>query len=128
MYNGNVQQNSLCAASCFTTDIPISPQFSPTIFYCLANSALYSAQYAVVYNNIFSIGAIMVLKNAKVLLPIIEIHVTLVGLQATHKPALLLYFLSLLCLFLAMVYFAGYFLVRFFCLLSLLFFPKLFPD
>ena len=31
----------LCAASCVTTDIPISPRFSPTIFYRQANSARY---------------------------------------------------------------------------------------
>ena len=30
MYNGNVQQNPLCAASCAAKDIPISPRFSPT--------------------------------------------------------------------------------------------------
>ena len=40
LYNGNVQQNPLCAASCVTKDIPISPRFSPTIFYRDANSVL----------------------------------------------------------------------------------------
>ena len=45
MYNGNVQQNPSCTASCVTKNLPISPRFSPTIFYCQANSALYSAQF-----------------------------------------------------------------------------------
>ena len=40
LYNENVQQNPLCAASCVTKDIPISPRFSPTIFYRDANSVL----------------------------------------------------------------------------------------
>ena len=40
LYNGNVQQNPLCAASCVTKDISISPRFSPTIFYREANSVL----------------------------------------------------------------------------------------
>ena len=40
LYNGNVQQNPLCAASCVTKDIPISPPLSPTIFYRDANSVL----------------------------------------------------------------------------------------
>ena len=40
LYNGNVQQNPLCAASCVTKDIPISPRLSPTIFYREANSVL----------------------------------------------------------------------------------------
>ena len=30
LYNGNVQQNPLCAVSCATKGIPISPQFPPT--------------------------------------------------------------------------------------------------
>ena len=44
-YNGNVQQNPLCAASCVTTckNLPISPRFSPTIFYRDANSVLFRA-------------------------------------------------------------------------------------
>ena len=58
----------------------------------------------------------------KVLLPI-EVHVILIGLQATHKSTLLLYFLSPLCPFPAMMSFAGYFHVRFFCPLSLFWFP-----
>ena len=29
LYNGNVQQNPLCAPSCVPKDIPISPRFSP---------------------------------------------------------------------------------------------------
>ena len=41
-YNGNVQQNPLSAASCVTKDLPISPRFLPTIFYCDANSVLLS--------------------------------------------------------------------------------------
>ena len=45
LYNGNVQQNSLCAASCVTSskDIPVSPRFSPTFFYPDANSVLLRA-------------------------------------------------------------------------------------
>ena len=42
-YNGNVQQNPLCAASCVTKDIPISPRLSPTIFYPDANAVLLRA-------------------------------------------------------------------------------------
>ena len=42
MYNGNIQQNPLCAASCDTKDLPISPWFSPTIFYRDANPILFS--------------------------------------------------------------------------------------
>ena len=38
MYNGNVQQNPLCAASCVAKDISISPRLSPTIFDREANS------------------------------------------------------------------------------------------
>ena len=33
MYDGNVQQNPLCSASCITKDLPISPRFSPNTFY-----------------------------------------------------------------------------------------------
>ena len=40
LYSGNVQQNPLCAASCVTKDIHISPRFSPAFFYCDANSVL----------------------------------------------------------------------------------------
>ena len=43
MYNGNVQQNPLCAASC----IFISPRFSPMIFYRRANSALYRGHFLI---------------------------------------------------------------------------------
>ena len=43
LYNGNVQQNPLCAASCVTKDIPISPRLSPTIFDPDANSVLLRA-------------------------------------------------------------------------------------
>ena len=32
LYNGNVQQNHLCAASCTTKDIHISSRFSPVFF------------------------------------------------------------------------------------------------
>ena len=42
VYNGNIQQNPLCAESCVTKDLPISPRFSPTIFYRDANSVLLS--------------------------------------------------------------------------------------
>ena len=41
LYNGNVQQNPLCAASYATKDILISPRFSSTFFYRRANSAPY---------------------------------------------------------------------------------------
>ena len=44
LYNGNVQQNPLCAASCVTKNINISPQFSPSFFYRDANSVLLLAQ------------------------------------------------------------------------------------
>ena len=40
LFNGKVQQNSLCAASCVTKDIHISPRFSPAFFYRDANSVL----------------------------------------------------------------------------------------
>ena len=40
LYNGNVQQNPLCTVSCVTKNIPISPRFSPMIFYHNANSVL----------------------------------------------------------------------------------------
>ena len=40
LYNGNVQQNPLCAASCVTKDVHISPRFSPAFFYRDANSVL----------------------------------------------------------------------------------------
>ena len=33
LYNGNVQQNPLCAAYCVTKDIPISPRFPPIRFF-----------------------------------------------------------------------------------------------
>ena len=32
LYNGNVQQNPLCAVSCVTKDVTISPRFSPANF------------------------------------------------------------------------------------------------
>ena len=49
LYNGNVQQNPLCAASCVTKDIHIFPRFSPAFFntmqiqysYC-SSTSLYS--------------------------------------------------------------------------------------
>ena len=40
LYNGDAQQNPLCAASCVTKDIHISPRFSPAFFYRDANSVL----------------------------------------------------------------------------------------
>ena len=40
LYNENVQQNPLCAASCVTKDIHISPRFSPAFFYRDENSVL----------------------------------------------------------------------------------------
>ena len=45
LYNGNVQQNSFCAASCVTKDVLIFPRFSPTFFYRRANPAPYSAPF-----------------------------------------------------------------------------------
>ena len=47
LYNGNVQQNPLCAASCVTKDIFNSPRFSPRFFYRRANPAPYSAQFLI---------------------------------------------------------------------------------
>ena len=44
-YNGNVQQNPLCAASCVSKDIPIYPRFSPTFFYRRAKPAPHSAPF-----------------------------------------------------------------------------------
>ena len=32
MYNGNIQQNSLCVESCVTEEFHISPRFSPAFF------------------------------------------------------------------------------------------------
>ena len=43
LYDGSVQQNPLCAASCVTKNIPISPRLSPTIFDPDANSVLLRA-------------------------------------------------------------------------------------
>ena len=52
LYNGNVQQNPLCAAaSCVTKDIPVSPRFSPTFFYPDANSALLRAHLCSAVNS-----------------------------------------------------------------------------
>ena len=42
MYNGNVQHDPQCVASCVTKDLPISPRFPPTIFYRDVNSILLS--------------------------------------------------------------------------------------
>ena len=47
LYNGDVQQNPLCAASCVTKNIPISPRFPPTIFHRRANPAPYSARFLI---------------------------------------------------------------------------------
>ena len=33
MYNGNIQQNSLCTESCVTKEFRISPRFSPAVFH-----------------------------------------------------------------------------------------------
>ena len=40
MFNGKVQQNPLCAASCVTKDIHISPRFSPAFSHREVNSVL----------------------------------------------------------------------------------------
>ena len=40
LFNGNVQQNRSCAASCVTGNIHISPPFLPAFFYRDANSVL----------------------------------------------------------------------------------------
>ena len=53
--NGNAQQNPLCAASCFTKDIPISPQFSPNFFYRQANPTPYSVCVCVFFPFILDI-------------------------------------------------------------------------
>ena len=50
MYNGSIQQNPLCAASCVTQNIPISPRFSPTLFCRQANSAPYGTQFFILSN------------------------------------------------------------------------------
>ena len=42
LYNGNVQQNPLCVASCVTKNIPVSPRFPPTFFHRRANPATYT--------------------------------------------------------------------------------------
>ena len=47
LLNGNVQQNPLCAASCVTKDIHISPRFSPAFFYRDANSVLLLAHLCI---------------------------------------------------------------------------------
>ena len=47
LYNGNIQQNPLCAASCVTKDTPISPRSPPTFFHRRANPAPYSAQFLI---------------------------------------------------------------------------------
>ena len=47
LYNRNAQQNPLCAASCVSKDIPISPRFSPTFFIHRANPAPDSAQFLI---------------------------------------------------------------------------------
>ena len=46
MYNGNVQQNSLCVESCVTKEFAISPRFSPTIFDPDANLVLLRAHFS----------------------------------------------------------------------------------
>ena len=33
MYNGNIQQNSLCVESCVTEEFHISPRFSPAFLH-----------------------------------------------------------------------------------------------
>ena len=33
MYNGSIQQNSLCVESCVTEEFHISPRFSPAFFH-----------------------------------------------------------------------------------------------
>ena len=40
LFDGNAQQDPLCAASCVAKDIHIPPRFSPTFFYRDANSVL----------------------------------------------------------------------------------------
>ena len=45
LFNGNAQQNPLCAASCVTKDIHISPRFSSAFFY-QANHLLTSCKSA----------------------------------------------------------------------------------
>ena len=52
MYNGNVQQNPLCAESFVTKEFPISPQFSPTIFDPDANSVLSRAPLCTAVDSI----------------------------------------------------------------------------
>ena len=56
LFNGNVQQNPLCAASCVTKDIHISPRFSPAFFYRDANSILLLA-HTYLYSGINTLYA-----------------------------------------------------------------------
>ena len=63
MYNGNVQQKNhlLCDAACVTKHLPVSPRFSPTIFYRDVNSALlnapmYSSSRLYAQNPVFEIA------------------------------------------------------------------------
>ena len=48
LFNGNVQQNPLCAATCVTNDIHNSPRFSPAFFYRDANSVCLLAHFCTV--------------------------------------------------------------------------------
>ena len=61
LYNGNVQQNTLSAASCVTKDLSISPRFSPKIFFRDANSVLlstplYTSSRLYALNSLFEIA------------------------------------------------------------------------
>ena len=56
MYNGNVEQNPLCAASCVIKDIHISPRFLPTgmILYRDANSVLSRAHLPMYSSRLYA--------------------------------------------------------------------------
>ena len=46
MYEGNVQQNTLCVESCVTQEFSISPQFSPTISRCKSSTSTGTPLYS----------------------------------------------------------------------------------
>ena len=52
MYNGNVQQNSLCVESRVTKEFPMSPRFSSTIFDPDTNSVLLRAHLCTAVDSV----------------------------------------------------------------------------
>ena len=51
LYNGNVQQNPLCGASCVTKDIPVSPRFSPTGTFFIAGQIQHPTVHSFLYTS-----------------------------------------------------------------------------